>query len=212
LWKSGPSLRLRQTTKRNKRPPSGVGKGTGGGAWHLGCGRNGNHLKVINECGEENVIVSVIRCDSEAEALSHEKRLIAGFRALGYEVTNQTDKKDTAKRIRGAKSEVQTLTQKRTRPRVRAVSAEVRIERKRALEERRQEGRRIANVLTEKLNSRVLLLCEEQDWSQNDLDAKVKYPRPHFAPVNLNAKSDIRILDALVKAFNMSIAELMRGI
>jgi hypothetical protein len=71
--------------------PFYVGKGSGERSHSFVKNRNQHHMRIINKCGRENVLVSIIPCPSEVDAFSQEVQLIKSFRDLGYELANKTD-------------------------------------------------------------------------------------------------------------------------
>lgn len=71
--------------------PFYVGKGCGKRASTVWNNRNRHYKFIVKKYGRENIKVSVIPCESEADAFSQEIQLIKAFRDLGYELANKTD-------------------------------------------------------------------------------------------------------------------------
>jgi predicted GIY-YIG superfamily endonuclease len=67
-----------------------VGKGCGKRARDF-ASRNQHHQNIVAQYGRENILVSVIPCESDADACYQEIQLIKAFRGIGYELANQTD-------------------------------------------------------------------------------------------------------------------------
>lgn len=69
--------------------PFYVGKGFGRRSKNFN-GRSQYHKNIVTKYGEENIVVFIFPCDSEAQAHSDEIHQIAQLRAEGYELCNQT--------------------------------------------------------------------------------------------------------------------------
>jgi hypothetical protein len=67
-----------------------VGKGSGKRARDF-ASRNQHYKNIVAQYGRENILVSVIPCESDAHACSQEIQLIKAFREIGYELVNKTD-------------------------------------------------------------------------------------------------------------------------